>query len=182
MKRLTTLFAVVLMVSASAKAQFNFDFSHLFQNQPSVQTQPTQGKIYEGSFTTTGTKLIPSTNQLVTIPNMTIYARIFGDRIEITAGGNVTVKQFWKFENNCYYYGQENNFWSFCVSPSISLAEATPNSIIVLGRTCHSCNGGKYCIYCKGGGMYIDAWGKQQLCGYCGGGGFCGTCYGKGSF
>ena len=182
MRKLTTLLAVLLMVSSSTMAQFNFDFSDILQKQPSVQTQPTEGKIYEGSFTTTGTKLIPQTNQLVNIPTMSVYARIYGDRIEVTADGNVVVKPFWKFENNNYYYGQENNFWSFCVSPSISLAEATPNSIILLCRTCYSCNGGKYCISCKGAGLYIDAGGKQRLCSYCGGGGFCETCYGKGYY
>jgi len=208
MKTMTIFFVMLLTLSMSAKAQvlsgqdimnmamgqlnnMTFDFSNILSQPQSQQmAPPTQGShslLYEGSFTTSGGKFDVKTKQVVSLPTMSVYARIYTDKIEVTAGNNFVVKPYWKFENGTYYFGVDNDFWTYKVDSSygrtfFSISEVTPSSIIVLARTCPTCNATKYCTVCRGAGLVIGYNGRQQLCGSCGGSKLCGTCNGSGTY
>lgn len=146
-----------------------------------------QTKLYEGSFTTTGTKYIITTGQFVNIPTMSVYVRAYTDRIEISTGDNIVTRSFWKYENEAYFYGDDNYFWSFSYSSThnnycVTEASRQSNSIIAMMRTCPNCNAAKYCSNCRGGGQVVGYSGRLELCGICGGSGYCWKCNGCGYY
>lgn len=140
-----------------------------------------QRLLYQGSFTGVGTKAMVKTGQIVMIPKVSAYAQIYTDRIVITANGTTFTLNFWKMYNECYCYGNDNYSWMFLPN-TMTISEASQESIIQLNRTCQLCNGGGYCGTCGGGGMVVNPYSSTgtSLCGACGGGGRCSYCNGNG--
>lgn len=140
-----------------------------------------QSLLYEGSFTGTGTKALLGGGGVVPFPKVTVYAKIYTDKIEVSYNGKLVVKNFWKYDRGQYCYGDQSYCWMY--SPeSYFLGEATTEAVIPLARTCPVCYGGTLCATCRGAGRVVDPYSSvgTSLCGTCGASGLCWKCNGTG--
>ena len=140
-----------------------------------------QNLLYEGSFTGTGTKVYLGSGRVESFPKVTVYARIYSDRVEVTYNNTFVVKNYWKYENGSYCYGDDSYVWMY--NPQyFTLSEGTTEAVILLARTCPMCYGGTLCSTCGGAGRVVDPYSSvgTSLCNTCGSSGLCWRCNGTG--